>query len=1242
MSGPIPYSLLIFLEPRKEIPLHTKGRTPTSDRKPATVRSRPGCRLFISLALFLGLVLLITPVTANEYFGSIPLTTVQSGVVSGGLYIDAYPGFDYARSNPVQKQFSIPNYTSIQWAKLYVGIYCGNMQNNYPLIAHVSLDLNGDGFYETTLGNEELNVAYSYPGEGGTGPVYINNGNRVTSDYLLSYDVTNQIESRFFGAKVTEDPINATSTVFDGRVKFIALIVAFNDTDRDQVYYWVNEGHDAMQASRDNGYKGETTFSTSDVSGTDDRDDIVAKLYVLHMSSQDGSYTFNTEDLDDPTILQKGSYFGENSWTVTDEIKFDESSTLSYTESEGATSEYSSSGAYYKIPLAALTVTLPEQPSGSLNITSNPPGAQIILDSEDTGRKTNTTLERVETGDHTVKVTLPNTVSYRELPEELVTVKKNAITNISFSFKPITGSVEVATDPEGATIFLDGKNQSVRSNTTLQNVLIGNHSIVAKKTGYRNSNAIIAVHEGKTSFVTLVLNETKKGDPYAGAGFENDDHIGYTGKNLTLYRHGEVHGGLLITDAGEYTGLLKKGMGKTYSVPVNLPENATVTDARLYAYTTWSYDLSTKMGVPASLQMMQGDTTLESDHIYSDRKGGNQTYDYPAETHSFSLDPETVLNGTMSFTITNTADGSQEFAVYGILLTAAYEIPNATATEYWITEGSDLVYANPAFGVTTENATTRAVFPGNITPQEVTRGTLYAVSTAASGGSDNDNSVAFNDRTWLNLLRGGSSGISLEQMNILQSLQPSDNAATITSLLAHTKGDYMENRNLILVLEKTSSAPGDSGSTAVNLSASEISATPLPLATAEIQEPANASSIQSVSESDIPDTPSEEVIDQANRFYDVRIRSNPTGALIYFDYQYTGKTTPDTVVHLRGGNHTVSLELKGFTTAEDRIYLSDNQTLTYDLSTYGTTAFAREKIADDLLDNEVYGGVYVTSMPTGALIYIDGKKTTLATPNIVYGLKPGKHSVRVRDTSSDTTFPVDTKRVIIDPGVITKVTFQEVEMPYFASPVINSTTYAGKTFTLNGQTVKYTFPAQVDLQVADNFLTIKNDDTYLSLPIYPSLNLSIIEVVPRIPVIYHSIYVTSEPEGADIYLDGYATGYTTPYLIRNVSDQKHILSVSKPGYVPFETMVYVGNEDLVRRFVLAEYLYGSLEVTSVPSGARIYLNNKDTSQTTPFTFQYLHVGKYNVKVALNKTHDTAPDVMVEPYKTVQSAFTLTK
>jgi len=75
---------------------------------------------------------------ADPYCGGLELKTVQSGSVSGGLYVDTYLGFtgpanysvnDKPRSDHVVVTFEdLPDNADVSWAQLYVLVYSGHMQ----------------------------------------------------------------------------------------------------------------------------------------------------------------------------------------------------------------------------------------------------------------------------------------------------------------------------------------------------------------------------------------------------------------------------------------------------------------------------------------------------------------------------------------------------------------------------------------------------------------------------------------------------------------------------------------------------------------------------------------------------------------------------------------------------------------------------------------------------------------------------------------------------------------------------------------------------------------------------------------------------------------------------------------------------------------------------------------------------------------------------------------------------------
>lgn len=297
------------------------------------LRNRTKKYLFILLTALLFLTLSGTA-SADKATGGVTLTTVKNGTVSGGLYSDNYYGFNGSsqvknQKNTVNHNFKpLPNNAQIKWAMLTTVVYCGNQRSNYR--GHVNVTFNGK-----EVGYEYLNTAYTWPSEGGSGAVWLNNHlNRVTSDYLMYYDVTSLVKQNNM-ATITSIPYDST---FDGRIKLINLIVAYNDGDSDTIRYWVNLGHDTSTAY-DDPYQGLTQFNGLTAGAVDQ-----AKLQVVHLASNDGSYNFNGNII--PNQSPQGDYSGMNTWSVTNY----------YQNTGGNILTYDRTGDYYKIVLATMTV----------------------------------------------------------------------------------------------------------------------------------------------------------------------------------------------------------------------------------------------------------------------------------------------------------------------------------------------------------------------------------------------------------------------------------------------------------------------------------------------------------------------------------------------------------------------------------------------------------------------------------------------------------------------------------------------------------------------------------------------------------------------------------------------------------------------------------------------------------------------------------------------------------------------
>jgi len=373
----------------------------------------------VSLLVLL-LLCMVGAVSADDWVGGIPLETVQTGTVTGDLWFDLAPAPNWGKQD-VTRTFTLPAAAveeegRITWARLYISAYCGHMQEDKTFTITNRFDGDGDGEYEHVwpepghsgfnyvldpdsfelLGNDNTAL-----GGGPSDPykLYNDHENRVTSDYFMWYDVTDLIKDQTVKVNVNTDG------TFDGRIKVISLVVAYDDpSSTTETTYWVNQGHDVCSYYvEDNFGKAAVGTTTFDVSGLSEFDS--ARLTVNYMASQNGCYGFPTDDNNfvytggkppvagtfinalDRTPDVQGPYSGVISWDVTGKVDGADEVTLAYAR------DFTGEGtaAFYKIPLALLVVkkSLPPPVANfSVTVTGGDAPLTVQFTDESTGDPT--------------------------------------------------------------------------------------------------------------------------------------------------------------------------------------------------------------------------------------------------------------------------------------------------------------------------------------------------------------------------------------------------------------------------------------------------------------------------------------------------------------------------------------------------------------------------------------------------------------------------------------------------------------------------------------------------------------------------------------------------------------------------------------------------------------------------------------------------------------------------------------
>ena len=198
------------------------------------------------------------------------------------------------------------------------------------------------------------------------------------------------------------------------------------------------------------------------------------------------------------------------------------------------------------------------------------------------------------------------------------------------------------------------------------------------------------------------------------------------------------------------------------------------------------------------------------------------------------------------------------------------------------------------------------------------------------------------------------------------------------------------------------------------------------------------------------------------------------------------------------------------------------------------------------------GSIYATSNPSGAKVYLDGTyKGT--SPITIPNVPVGSHTVKYTKSGYDDC----SKAVTVNADQQTNVHCDLVVIPQKGSIYATSNPSGAKVYLdgtykgtspitipnvpVGSHTVKYTKSGYDDCSKAVTVNADQQTNVHCDLVVIPQKG---------------SIYATSNPSGANVYLDGTYKG-TSPITISNVPVGSHTVKYTKSGYVDCEKTVTV-------------------------------------------------------------------------------------
>jgi len=166
-------------------------------------------------------------------------------------------------------------------------------------------------------------------------------------------------------------------------------------------------------------------------------------------------------------------------------------------------------------------------PPGSIQVTSNPPGAEIYVNDVDTTLTTmppNNIVTNLVPGYYSVKVTYPGRV---DGVQPAVLVNSGETTPVNFDLVQ-AGTASVTSVPPGASILIDGVlQQDVITNHDFTNIVPGPHTIQVNLKDYYPKSLKKTVYASKTTVYPFTLtrippNEIEVGPPWGKIDVASD------------------------------------------------------------------------------------------------------------------------------------------------------------------------------------------------------------------------------------------------------------------------------------------------------------------------------------------------------------------------------------------------------------------------------------------------------------------------------------------------------------------------------------------------------------------------------------------------------------------------------------------------------------------------------------------------------------------------------------------------
>lgn len=317
--------------------------------------------------------------------------------------------------------------------------------------------------------------------------------------------------------------------------------------------------------------------------------------------------------------------------------------------------------------------------------------------------------------------------------------------------------------------------------------------------------------------------------------------------------------------------------------------------------------------------------------------------------------------------------------------------------------------------------------------------------------------------------------------------------------------------------------------------------------------------------------------------FTVDITSTPADADIFMNGVDTGFNTPHQFSLLQGSNATYSVQKTGYNFTPTEYVINNIQS----------------NMSQNFVGSILTYNVTITSAPSGAAIFVDGVNSGQVTPYtfiLNHGATAGFTLQLAGYNWNPMLFVVSNLQADASQhfvGTLQTFTVEIISNPPDADIFVNgedSGFNTPHTFTMNyGYSAIYTV-MKTGYTFTPASVSVVNIQQNQSYTFEGTLNT-------------YNVVINSVPTDADIFVNGIDSGFNTPHTFSMTHGSSAVYTVQKPGYTWSPAVFTVTNiQANASQTFTGTLMTFTVDITSLPSDADIFVNGVDSGFNTPYQF----------------------------------------